>query len=62
MYRVVVGKCEEKRPLGIHRYRWKDNIKMGLQEVGWGTDWIRMAQDREMWRALLNAVMNFRVP
>jgi hypothetical protein len=47
VYRVLVGKSEGKRPLGIPRYRWEDNIKMDLQEVGWGTDWIELAQDRE---------------
>jgi hypothetical protein len=47
----------------IVRHRWEDNIKMDLQEVGWGgMDWIDMAQDRDRWRALVNAVMNLRVP
>jgi hypothetical protein len=51
-----------KRPLGRHRRRWEDNIKMDLQEVGCGVmDWKDVAQDRDGWRALVNAVMNFRV-
>ena len=63
VYRVLVGKPEGKRPLGRPRLRWEDNIKMGLQEVGCGgMDWIELAQDRDRWRALVNAVMNLRVP
>jgi len=63
VYRVLVGKPEEKRPLGRPRRRWEDNVKMNLQEVGCGCmDWIELAQDRHSWRALLNAVMNLRVP
>ena len=63
VYRVSVGKPEGKRPLGRPRRRWVDNIKMDLQEVGCGNmDWIELAQDREKWRALVNAVMNRRVP
>jgi hypothetical protein len=63
IYRVMVGKPEEKRPLGRPRRRWEDNIKMDLQEVCWGgMDWIDMAQDRDSWRALVNAVMNIRAP
>ena len=63
-YRVLVGKLERKRPLGRPRHRWKDNIRMDLKEVGWdgGMDWIALAQDRDRWRALVNAVMNLRVP
>ena len=62
IYRVFVGKPEGKRPLGRPRRRWKDNIKMGLREVGCGgMDWIELAQDRDSWRALVNAVMNIRV-
>jgi hypothetical protein len=63
VYRVLVGKPEGKRPLERHRRRWEDNIKMDLQEVGYGgMDWIELAQDRDRWRALVNAVMNLRVP
>jgi len=63
VYRVVVGKPEGKRPLGRPRPRWEDNIKMDLQEVGRGSmDWNELAQDRDRWRALVNAVMNLRVP
>jgi hypothetical protein len=62
-YRALVGKPERRRPLGRRRRRWEDNIKMDLREVGWGgMDWINLAQDRDRWRALLNAVMNLRVP
>jgi hypothetical protein len=63
MYRVLVGKPEGKRTMGRHRRRWEDNIKADLQEVGCrGMDWIELAQDRDRWRALVNAVMNLRVP
>jgi len=59
VYRVLVGKPEGKRPLGRTRRRWKDNIKMDLQEVGYGgMDWIELAQHRDSWRALVNAVKN----
>ena len=62
-YRVMLGKLERKRPLGRPRCRWEDNIKMDLQEEGYGgMDWIELAQDRDRWRALVNAVMNLRVP
>jgi len=63
VYRGLVGKPEGKRPVGRPRVRWEDNIKMDLQEVGCGDmDWIELAQDRKRWRALVNAVMNLRVP
>jgi hypothetical protein len=62
-HRLLVGKPEGKRPLGRPRLRWEDNIKMDLGEVGWGyVHWIGLAQDRGKWRALVNAVMNLRVP
>jgi hypothetical protein len=60
-YRILVGRPDERRPLRRPRLRWEDNIKMGLQEVGWDMDWIELAQDRDRWRALVNAVMNLGV-
>jgi hypothetical protein len=63
MYRVLVGKPEGKRPLGRPRCRWEDNIKMDLQEFGCGDKvWIGLAQDKDRWRALVNAVTNLQVP
>jgi hypothetical protein len=63
VYRVLVGKPVGKRPPGRFRHRWEDNIKMDLQEVGCGCmDWIELAQVRDSWRALVNAVMNLQVP
>jgi hypothetical protein len=57
------GKPEGKRPLGRPRRRWVDNIKMDLREIGWdGVDWSELVQDRDKWRALVNTVMNLRVP
>ena len=63
VHRVLVGKPEGKRPLGRPRRRWKYNIKMDLQELGGGCgDWMELAQDRDMWRALVNTARNLRVP
>jgi hypothetical protein len=63
MYRVLVEKCEGKRPLGKSRCRWEGNTKADLQEVGCGgMDWIELAYDRDRWQALVNVVMNLRVP
>jgi hypothetical protein len=62
LYRVLVGKPEGKRPLGRPRRRWEDVIRMDLTEIGLGAvDWIRLAQDRDRWRAVVSAVMNLRV-
>jgi len=62
VHTVLVGKPEGKRPLGRPRRRWEDNIKMDLREVGGVGDWMELAKDRDRWRALVNMVMNFRVP
>ena len=63
VHRVLMGKPEGKRSLGRPRRRWEDNIKMDLQEVGGSCeDWMELAQDRDRWRALVNTVMNHRVP
>jgi hypothetical protein len=61
-YGIFVERPEGRRPLGRPRRRWEDNIKINLQEVELGMDWIELAQDRDRWRALVNAVMNLRVP
>jgi hypothetical protein len=62
-YNILVGRPEGRRPLGRLRLRWEDNIKMDLREIGFGdVDWIDLAQDRDRWRALVNTVMNLRVP
>jgi len=61
VYRALVGRPDEQKPLGRPRHRLEDNIKMDLQEVGWGgTDWIDVGQDRYRWRNLVNAAMNLR--
>jgi hypothetical protein len=64
VYRLLVGKPEGKRQLGRPRRRWVDNIRMDLGEVEWGdvVDWIGLAKDRNRWRALVNSVLNLRVP
>jgi hypothetical protein len=62
VYKVLVGKSEVKRPLGRPRRRWEDNIRMDLQEVECGgMEWMELTQDRDRWRAIVNAVMNLRV-
>jgi hypothetical protein len=62
VYKVLVGKPEGKRPLGTPRRRWEDGIRMDLREIGLGdVDWVRLAQDRDRWRAVVSAVMNLRV-
>ena len=63
VYNILVGKPKGKRRLGRPRRRWDDNIKIDLQELGCvGMDWIELTQDRDRWRALVNALMNLRVP
>ena len=62
VHRVLVRKPEGKRSLGRPRRRWEDNIKMDLREVGGVGDWVELAQNRDSWRALVNTVMNLRVP
>jgi hypothetical protein len=61
VYRLLVGTSEGKRPHGRPRHRWEDIIEMDIQEVGWAMDGIELAQDRDRWRALVNAIMNPRV-
>jgi hypothetical protein len=62
LYKVLVGKPEGKRPLGRPRRRWEDGVGMDLREIGFGgVDWIRLAQDRDEWRAVVSVVMNLRV-
>ena len=62
VYRVLVGKSEGKRPLGRTRRRCKGNMNRDLQEVGWGMEWINLAQDSDRWRAFVKAVMDLRFP
>jgi hypothetical protein len=61
VYKVLVGKPEGKRPLGIPRRRWEDGVRMNHRMILLGSDWIRLAPDRDHWRAVVNAVMNLRV-
>jgi hypothetical protein len=62
VYKVLVGKPERKRPLGRPRRRWEDEVRMDLRKIGLeGVDWIQLAHDRGRWRAVVSAVMNFRV-
>jgi hypothetical protein len=61
-HKILVGRPEERRSLGRPRRRLEDNIKMDIQDVGWGMDWIELAQYRDRLRAIVNAVMNLRVP
>jgi hypothetical protein len=62
-YKLLVGMAEGKRPLGTPKRRWVDNIMINLREIGWGgVDWIGLAQGRDMWRALVNLLMNLWVP
>jgi hypothetical protein len=62
VYRVLVGKAEGKNPFGRPGIRWMDNIKINIQEVGWGSDLINLAHVRNRWRALVNAVIKLHVP
>ena len=62
-FKILIGKPTGKRPLGRPRRRWEDNIRMDLEEIGISAgNWVDLAQDREYWRALVNAALNFRVP
>jgi hypothetical protein len=62
-YRILVGNPRGKRPLERPRRRWENNIKMDLREIGWdGMDWVDLSQDRDQWWALVNTIMNLRVP
>jgi hypothetical protein len=63
VHRVLVGKPEGKRPMGRHRRRWEDNIKVDIQEVGEGRgNWMEIAQDKDGWRAIVSTVKNIRIP
>jgi hypothetical protein len=62
-YNILVGRPEGRRPLGRPRRRWEDKIKIDLRDIGFGdVNWINLAQDRDRWRALVNTVINLRVP
>jgi hypothetical protein len=62
VHKVLVGKPDGKRPLERSRSRWENGLRMDVREIGWGSvDWIRLAQDRDRWRAVVSAVMNLRV-
>jgi hypothetical protein len=62
LFKVLVGKPEGKRPIERLRRRWKDGIRMDLTEIGWeDVEWVRLAQDRGQWRAVVIAAMNLRV-
>jgi hypothetical protein len=62
VYTVLVRKSEGRRPLGSQRHRWEEGIRMDLGEIGWkDVEWVKLAQDRGQWRAVVNAVMNLRV-
>jgi hypothetical protein len=62
-YRILVGRHKRRRPLGRVRHRWEVNTKLDIQKIGWGdVHWIDVAQDREKWHAVVNAVMNFMLP
>jgi hypothetical protein len=62
VYKVLVGKPKGRRPLGRPRRRWEDGVRMDLREIGLGgVDWIRLAQDRDQWRAVVSVVMNLLV-
>jgi hypothetical protein len=63
VYRILIGRPEGKRPLGIPRHSWEDSIKLDLREIGIdGANWIRLAQNRVQWRSFVNTMMNLRVP
>ena len=62
-FKILIGKPTGKRQLGRHRRRWEDNIRMDLEEIGFGMrNWVDSAQNRDYWRALVNVALNFRVP